>query len=511
MKPDRVTLLVGLEIHVQLGTRTKMFTACPAGFGAEPNSLVDPVTLGLPGTLPVLNKRAIDFTLRLGLAFGCQIAEYSKWDRKSYYYPDLPKNYQISQYDIPLCGPGKIDFRSSNGTVKTVRIRRAHLEEDAGKNLHDFPGFTAVDLNRAGTALLEIVTEPDLHTWQDAGALARELQRSVRALGISEAVMQKGHMRFEPNINLVIEAGGKTYKTPIVEVKNLNSFKALENSVAFEEQRQLAQWQADPEGFSLAKLGKQNRGWDDVRGETVFQREKEEAHDYRYFPDPDLPPVRITSDWLDGLRAELPELPLARQIRYETTLGLSSVDAETIVDDITTADLFDAALKALEPGSVTPGSGLAESGANARKILAKQFVNVWTKLANEKSLTVGMLAAGTPGVTSAALAELAGLVASGKVSATAAAQIAGEVVNSGKSPVTLAKELGLEQVQDTGQMEAWVKQALEANPKAVGDAKENAKKRQAALGFLRGQVMKLSAGKADPKLIGTLLEKMLGG
>lgn len=498
VRADRVELVVGLEIHVQLSTVTKMFSSCPTGFGEPPNALVDEVTLGLPGVLPVLNHRAIEYTLRLGLAFGCEIAGLSKWDRKSYYYPDLPKNYQISQYDLPLVGPGEISYRRADGSIGKVRLRRAHLEEDAGKNIHDFPGFTGVDLNRAGMALLEIVTEPDLGSAEDAGALARELQRTVRGLGVSEGVMQRGHMRFEPNINLRIEWEGKTFKTPIVEVKNLNSFKALEGAIAYERVRQLAEWEADPWGFSLEKLGKQNRGWDDGAGETLFQRSKEDAHDYRYFPEPDLPPVRIGAEWLAEIRAGLPELPLVREERYIRAFGLSAVDAAQIADDAETAVFFDSCIAAAGEGPV-------------RGIVAKQFVNVWSRLANEQGCGVGALPGVQPGLAADRIAELAVMVDGGAVSATAAGQIAEAMLKTGRGPRELAGELGLEQVQDTGATQAWVDQAIAANPKAVSDAKENAKKKQAALGFLRGQVMKLSGGKANPKLVGELLEQALGG
>ncbi|HEX8340585.1 MAG TPA: Asp-tRNA(Asn)/Glu-tRNA(Gln) amidotransferase subunit GatB, partial [Tepidisphaeraceae bacterium] len=295
-------VLVGMEIHVQLATQSKMFTSAPNGSGAlkagqtppEPNTCVDPLILGLPGVLPVINKRAVELSIKTGLALGCRIAAFTKWDRKAYYYPDLPKNYQISQYDLPLCCEGQFDLVLKDGTVKPVRIRRAHLEEDAGKLLHDAPGgyaidYSIVDLNRAGTPLLEIVTEPDLQSGEEVAAFGAELQKLVQFLGASEGQMQLGHMRFEPNINVhITDEGGQVHKTAITEIKNLNSFSVLEKATAYETQRQIAEWVA------TGSLGKKSTyGWDDAAQRTVWQRDKEEANEYRYFPDPDLMPVEV--------------------------------------------------------------------------------------------------------------------------------------------------------------------------------------------------------------------------
>ncbi|MFQ5771850.1 MAG: Asp-tRNA(Asn)/Glu-tRNA(Gln) amidotransferase subunit GatB, partial [bacterium] len=294
-------VVVGLEIHVQLCTKTKMFCSCAAEFGQAANSRVCPVCLGMPGVLPVMNKQAIEYAVLVGLALNCQVATFTKWDRKSYYYPDLPKNYQISQYDLPLSTNGFIEILLESGQTKKIRITRAHLEEDAGKNLHTAGDFSQVDLNRAGTPLLEIVTEPDMNSAAEVRTLAVELQRMVRYLGVSEADMQKGHMRFEPNVNLVVTKNGAEYKTPIVEIKNLNSFRALERSVDYEINRQLDEFLET--GKTLETGTKSTRGWDDDNEVTVLQREKEEAPDYRYFPDPDLVPVELTKQWLDDIKS----------------------------------------------------------------------------------------------------------------------------------------------------------------------------------------------------------------
>jgi len=479
--------VIGLEIHVQLATRTKMFCGCALEFGAQPNTRVCPVCLGLPGALPVINQHAFDFAVRVGVALNCTIADRTKWDRKSYYYPDLPKNYQISQYDTPLAADGYFDIPLADGHAKRIRIRRAHLEEDAGKNLHEKPGFSQVDLNRAGTPLLEIVTEPDLSSAEEAYIFCTELQRLVTYLGVSEGSMQKGHMRFEPNVNLVITQSGQDITTPIVEVKNLNSFRAVRGAIVYEVERQLSEWQANPE-YTLAKHGKENRGWNDERGLTEYQRSKEEAHDYRYFPDPDLVPVEVASTWIEEINASMPELPIPRRARFVSEFDLSAKDAETIVSDRRTADLFEAAI---------------DAGADAAT-LGKHFTNFWLTHANARDVTVARLGIGADRV-----AELAKMVSAGEISATAAARIAEAMLDNDKNPSVLADEMNLHQVHDTGQMAAWVDRAFAANEKAVHDALTNPKKAKAAAGFLQGQIMKLSKGQADPKLVRKLIQQKL--
>ncbi len=479
--------IIGMEIHVQLATRSKMFCACLVEPGAPPNERVCPVCLGMPGSLPVINRRAVEFAVRMALALNCTVARFTKWDRKSYFYPDLPKNYQISQYDLPIGAGGHFRISTKEGGDRTIRIRRAHLEEDAGKNLHEGLDHTRVDLNRAGTPLLEIVTEPDLASADEAYAFATELQRLVVWLGVSEANMQKGQMRFEPNVNVSITEGGREFRTPIAEVKNLNSFRSVRNAVAYEVDRQRAQWKAD-HGYTLDQHGKMNFGWDDVRGVTEFQRGKEEAHDYRYFPDPDLVPVLFEPDWLSEQAASLGELPQARQARLRESIGLSEADAATITADRATSELFDTAIAA---------------GADG-KVLGKQFINFWSAQANAKGVSIAGL-----GVSATRIAELAKLTAEGIVSASAAAQIAEKMLGNEESPTAIANREGLVQVRDESATQAWVDQAIAANAQAVADAQSNPKKKQAAIGFLRGQVMKLSGGKADPKLVGELLEKKL--
>jgi len=482
----RYKVLVGLEIHVQLRTNTKMFCSCALSFGEEANSRVCPVCLGMPGVLPVMNKQAFEYAVLTALALNCQIAKFTKWDRKSYYYPDLPKNYQISQYDLPFSSKGFIEVPLESGQTKKIRIIRVHLEEDAGKNLHTAGNFSQVDLNRAGTPLLEIVTEPDMNSAAEVRALAVELQRMVRFLGVSEADMQKGHMRFEPNINLVITKGGKEYKTPIVEVKNLNSFRALERSVEYEIQRQLDTFLETRQVMQMGN--KSTRGWDDENEVTVLQREKEEAHDYRYFPEPDLVPVELTEQWLADIRAHLCELPIKKQMRYITEYKLSDYDAGVLTAERSTAEFFDEVVKA---------------GGEPKRI-CNLLTQVGLKLANEKSCNVAEL-----GIEPQSLAELAKMVEGGDISATASTIIFEKMVETSKEPQIIAKELNLIQKSDTGELETIVDRVVAENPRAVEDVTSGGKKSKKARGFLLGQVMQKTKGQANPKVVSQILTKKL--
>ncbi|MHC4648370.1 MAG: Asp-tRNA(Asn)/Glu-tRNA(Gln) amidotransferase subunit GatB [Planctomycetota bacterium] len=481
-------VVVGLEIHVQLCTRTKMFCGCAVEFGAAPNSRVCPVCLGMPGVLPVMNRQAVEYAVMVGMALNCRIAKFTKWDRKGYYYPDLPKNYQISQYDLPLASNGFIEIPLESGKTKKIGIIRAHLEEDAGKNLHSSGNYSQVDLNRTGTPLLEIVTEPDMNSAEEVRALAVELQRIVRYLGVSEADMQKGHMRFEPNVNLAVTQDNGEHKTPIVEIKNLNSFRALERSVEYEVHRQLDDF---VETGRVMEMGnKTTRGWDDVNEVTVLQREKEEAHDYRYFPDPDLAPVEFTDEWLGEIRSGVCELPIAKQVRYVDEHKLSDYDARVLTAERSMAEYFeDVVAQAGEP-------------KRACNIITQELL----KLANEKGCSVVEL-----GVPAGRIAELCRMVASGAVSATAAASITGIMVSSpGRSARRIAEEHNLTQRSDAGELEAIVEQVLAENPKAVEDVKGGGKKSGKARGFLLGRVMQKTRGQANPKVVGEILDGKLG-
>ena len=480
-------VIVGLEIHVQLNTKTKMFCGCALSFGQQPNSMVCPVCLGMPGVLPVMNKLAFEHSVLTALALNCQIATFTKWDRKSYYYPDLPKNYQISQYDLPFSSNGFIKIPLADGQTKKIRITRAHLEEDAGKNLHTTGNFSQVDLNRTGTPLLEIVTEPDMNTAAEVRLLAVELQRIVRYLGVSHADMQKGHMRFEPNINLAITKDGIEYRTPIAEIKNLNSFRAVEKSVDYEIERQLDEFLQT--GKTIASGNKSTRGFDDVNQVTVLQREKEEAHDYRYFPDPDLVPVEMDEQWLEQIKARLTELPLTKQMRYVNEYKLSDYDAGVLTASRSMAEYFDEAVKA---------------GADAKR-LCNIITQDLSKLANEKDCPVSQL-----GVSAENLAQLAKMIDAGEVNTSAAKTIIAEMINSGNAPDVIAEQLNLIQKSDAGELEQIVDQVLADNPNAVADAVSDGKKSKKSIGFLLGQVMQKSKDQANPKVVSQILAKKLG-
>ena len=499
-------LKIGLEVHVELATRTKMFTrvpnvANPEFYESSPNSLVDPVVAALPGVLPVMNRRAVEMAMKVGLALGCRIAPFSKWDRKNYFYPDLPKGYQISQYDLPLCGDGSVDVPGADGHTKRIGIIRAHLEEDTGKLGHELPGGLAyegslVDLNRAGTPLLEIVTAPDFDCADDVVTFAQELRNICRFLGVTEGIMQRGHMRFEPNVNVIIRTeDGRQFATPIVEVKNLNSFKALRGAIEHEHLRQVDQWQRD--GRIMGPGAKSTRGWDDERGATVLQREKEDAHDYRYFPDPDLVPVTVDEDWLAAVRAEIPELPLDRRRRYMGEYGLDAKEAAALVDDRDVCFYYEECVAAL-----VEAHGSAVPSAAPGFLTAKFLLNAGAKWANERKTTISGL-----GVPAARVAQLVRLREQGTISAQAADAIFEALTRSDDDPEALARRMGLVQERDEGMLDGWVAEAIAANPQAAEDVRAG---KAAAIGRIVGHVMKVSAGKADAKLVGEKIRERLG-
>jgi aspartyl-tRNA(Asn)/glutamyl-tRNA(Gln) amidotransferase subunit B len=478
-----------MEIHVQLATQSKMFTGAANGFGGEPNSQVDEVVLGLPGTLPVMNKKAVEYSIKVGLALGCQIAKHTKWDRKSYYYPDLPKNYQISQYDLPLCFAGEFTITGETGEPIKVRIRRAHLEEDAGKLMHEAPGgypidHSIVDLNRAGTPLLEIVTEPDLSSPKDVATFGQELQKLVQALGVSEAQMQMGHMRFEPNINVhITDQDGAIHKTAITEIKNLNSFSVLERATAYEIQRQIHEWE------QTGTLGKKSTyGWDEASGSTYKQRDKEDAHDYRYFPDPDLVPVEVSEEWLAQLKADIGELPAARLKRYTDVLGLPPTEAAILASDRETGVLLDSAIAA---------------GASAKRV-ANLILSHGRRLANERSLPLAKL-----NLNPKRLAEVATLIDQNKLAASEpAGKLLERLLDQDTPAEQLANEMGLLQSSDLGPIDAAIDALIAQNPKSLQDYQGG---KQAALGSLVGMVMKTGKGLNAKVVQERLKERLANG
>ena len=474
-------LLIGMEIHVELATESKMFTNAPNGalpkrYDAEPNTLVNPLVMALPGSLPVINKRAVAMSMRVGLAMNCTIANFTKWDRKNYYYPDLPKGYQISQFDKPLCLEGVVEIEV-NGEIKPVRITRAHLEEDTGKLGHELPGGaqysgSLVDLNRAGTPLLEIVSEPDMKTADEAVAYGKEIRSICRFLGVTEGIMQRGHMRFEPNINVVITTeDGVEHPTPIVEVKNLNSFKALHGAIEYESVRQIEAWKKD--GLEMGPSAKTTRGWDDQKMETVLQREKEDAHDYRFFPDPDLVPLTISQEWIDEVNNLIPELPSAKRLRYKSEYALSVKDTDALLAEPSLCRFFELCVTASNNG--------AES--------AKWLLNAGAKFANEQGCKVEDL-----GITPEQLAGIISLRAENSIGSSAGNVLFEKLCTSDQTAEALAEAGGLLQVNDEGALDAWAQEAIEAQPQASNDVREG---KDAAIGRLIGEVMKRSGGSAD--------------
>ena len=510
-------LKVGMEIHVELATRSKMWTSAPNYahpdyFDAGPNTLLDPVVIGMPGTLPVINREAVNMSIRVGLALNCSIASVTKWDRKSYYYPDLPKNYQISQFDLPLCydgafdlplagagDPGQAEESSSGGnfpdfSTKRIRITRAHLEEDAGKLLHDLPGGgfsdgSLVDLNRAGTPLLEIVTEPDFTSADEAVTFGQALRDICRHLGVTQGIMQKGHMRFEPNINVIItKPTGEQFATPVVEIKNLNSFKAVHGAIIFEHHRQVEQWLAD--GRVMGARAKSTRGWDDQKLETTPQREKEDADQYRYFPDPDLPTLQIDEAWVQRLRDGQPEAPLVKRQRYVDEYGLKPIDADNLLAEPANTRFYEACLVA------------GDTGVEPRRVAAV-LLNAGAKRANEQGVALDGL-----GITPAQVAEIVKLQADDRISATAADTLFGHACESDASAEQLAEQHGLLQVNDDSALDEWVSQVIidPKNEKAIEQFRGGKDK---AIGPMIGQVMKLSGGQANPKAVGDKIKSLL--
>ncbi|MEM9662394.1 MAG: Asp-tRNA(Asn)/Glu-tRNA(Gln) amidotransferase subunit GatB [Planctomycetota bacterium] len=503
---ESVRLVVGMEIHVELATRRKMFTRAPSPAhpefeDAEPNTLIDPVVLALPGALPVMNKGAVEMSMLVGMALGCSIAERSVWDRKSYFYPDLPKAYQLSQYELPLCFDGAVDVPAMDeaGWLRydedgcRVGIVRAHLEEDAGKLTHEDGSGSQVDLNRAGTPLLEIVTAPDFGSVEDVLAFCRVLHATCRLLGVTGGDMQKGQMRFEPNINCVLTMkDGHTVKTPIVEVKNLNSFRSVAGAIRHELKQQANRWVETGEEHGPAM--KSTRGWDDAKEVTFLQRSKEDALDYRYFPDPDLVPVVVDEAWRKRVREQLPALPVERAKRYRDGLGLSDRDAQQIAFDRGMADVFDGAVEAAASAGV--------DRAEAAKLAANLVVQGLGRIANEREASVQSL-----GLNAAGVGEVVLLRQSNAISGKGAEKILELMIGSDDAPRTIAEREKLVQITDTGAIEGWADAVIAAFPEIAEQIRGG---KQQAIGRLIGEVMKRSGGQADAKAVREILLAKLG-
>jgi len=467
-------LVVGIETHVQLKTRTKLFCACAIQFGAQPNTQVCPVCLGHPGSLPVLNRAAFELGLRAALALNCTIAPFTKFDRKNYFYPDLPKNYQISQYDQPFSTKGWVEIDSG----KKVGITRAHLEEDAGKLIHEEKGTRSfIDLNRTGTPLVEIVTEPDMRSADEAYQYMNALRTILQYAGVSDCDMEKGELRCD--INLSVRPRGQAKFGTKTEIKNLNSFKNAKAALEYEHARQIRVLEGGEKIVQSTLL------WDAENNKTRLMRSKEEAHDYRYFPEPDLPPVSVSQDWIDKVRAQIPELPAAKRVRFQDQYQLSDYDAKVLSFDRAMADFFEEAAKA----------------SGKPKPVANWLVNELNKILNEKKIQMSAVR-----TTPRSLVELIGLVESGKLTGASAKEVFADIVETGKSPADVVRSKGLEKIADSGAIEGAAKAAIAANPKAVADFKSG---KEAALKSLLGGVMKQTKGQADPKLAEEALRKLL--
>jgi aspartyl-tRNA(Asn)/glutamyl-tRNA(Gln) amidotransferase subunit B len=478
---------IGLEVHVQLKTRSKMFCSCPVEFGAEPNSHTCPTCLGLPGALPVMNEEALRMTVLTGLMLGCDISPVSKFDRKNYFYPDMPKNYQISQYDMPLCTGGSVplhdlaypkDAQKNIATSdKEVHLVRIHLEEDVAKSFH-FADSTGIDFNRAGTPLMEIVTQPEISSPEEAFAFLTSLKQILIYGAVSDADMEKGQLRCDCNVSVRPESQAELGAK--IEIKNMNSISGVRRALTFELARQI---EALDQGRTLQQ---ETRGWDDAAAATFLMRTKESAHDYRYFPDPDLVPVK-SDQLLEQVRSRIPELPRAKRSRFVEQYQVSTYDAGVLADDLDLARYFEAAAK----------------GAPNPKHLANWILNdLQSALSN-----AGKAINDCP-IPSGALDELVQLIDSGKISGKQGKDVFAEMFATGKGAAAIVKEKGIEQLSDASALEAICDEVIAKNPKPAADFKAG---NAASLNFLKGQVMKLSKGKANPQLAGEILERKLKG
>jgi len=477
--------VIGLEVHAQLVTKSKVFCSCPSVYGAEPNTQACPVCLGLPGALPVLNREAVSMAILMGLATGCRIAPRSIFARKNYFYPDCPKNYQISMYDKPLCVEGRLEFEL-DGAPRSVALERIHLEEDAGKLIHADTGGSLVDFNRCGVPLIEIVTKPEIGSPEEASKYLTSLRQLLRYLEVCDGNMEEGSLRCDVNISLRRPGDKLGTKT---EIKNLNSFKAVEMGIRFEIERQAGVLRSGGRIEQVTNL------WDSTQKRLLTMRSKEYAHDYRYFPEPDLLPLDVGADWIERLRAALPELPLAREKRFGKEYGLSAYDAGVLCAERGLADYHEEVVKAGSDPKLAANWIMREvleemkSGAGAAPASGDAF-------------------AFKAPVAARRLAELIGLISGGVISSSAGREVFKGMVRSGESAGNVVEKLGLTQVSGEKELEQWVADAIAANPDEV--ARYKAGKTQ-LLGFFVGQVMKKSAGKANPRLLGEIVKKKLEG
>ena len=469
--------VIGLEVHVELATKTKIFCGCKTDFGAKPNTHVCPVCTGMPGSLPVLNRQVVEFALRAGLALNCGINQLCKFDRKNYFYPDNPQNYQISQLYLPICHDGYVDVKTANGT-RRVGIHEIHMEEDAGKLVHDeWSDSSLVDYNRSGVPLIEIVSEPDMRSADEVIAYLEHLQSTMQYLGVSDCRLQEGSMRADVNLS-VREVGSTVFGTR-TEMKNLNSFKAIAHAIEGERERQIELLE---EGRSVIQ---ETRRWDDNKESSFAMRSKEDAKDYRYFPDPDLVPVYISDEWIGRVKAEQPELKGEKEKRYQSEYGLSAYDAGILTSDHALAKEFEAAI---------------EAGAAPKKA-ANWLTGETLRLLKEKNQEPSQIS-----FSPAHLAKLIGLLEKGVINNQTAKDVFAAMFETNVDPEQYVEEHGLKMESDSGLLKETVKKVLEANPKAVAELKEGKDK---VMGFLMGQVMREMKGKADPSQVGAIVRELV--
>ena len=465
-------MVIGLEVHVELKTKTKIFCNCKTDFGAEPNTHVCPVCMGMPGTLPVLNKKVVDYAIKAGLATNCSIARFSKQDRKNYFYPDLPKAYQISQYDLPLCEHGHVDIETENG-AKRIGITRIHIEEDAGKLVHDAKLGTLIDCNRCGVPLIEIVSEPDIRSAEEADAYLRKLRAAILYTGVSDCKMNEGSLRCD--VNLSVRKPGEPFGTR-TEMKNINSFQFIAKAIDFEYRRQV---DALESGESVVQ---ETRRFDADSGKTYSMRKKEDANDYRYFPDPDLPPIVITEEKLAALKAEIPMLPDERKKLYTETYGLTAYDSEVITNELAVADYFEKTACA----------------TRYPKLAANMLITDILRSYDSEN--------GDLPVKPERLAALADLLGDGKINSSTGKKIVGELLASDFDPAVYVAEHGLEQINDRAVLEQAVREVLMSDGKSVASYKAG---KTAALKALVGKVMAKTGGKANPVMVNELTQALI--
>ncbi|NUQ80872.1 MAG: Asp-tRNA(Asn)/Glu-tRNA(Gln) amidotransferase subunit GatB [Bacteroidetes bacterium] len=469
--------VIGLEVHAQLSTRTKIFCGCTTTFGAPPNSQVCPVCLGMPGVLPVLNRKVVEYVIRMGLAHGCKIAPESIFARKNYFYPDLPKGYQISQYEEPICEGGTVSFRLADGTEKTVRLMRIHMEEDAGKSLHDQSQDTFVDLNRAGTPLIEIVSEPDLRSPEEAGAYLTKLRQTVRYLEVCDGNMEEGSLRCDANVSVRLK--GETRYGTRTELKNLNSIKFVEKAIELEINRHI---EVLEEGGTIIQA---TMLYDPQRHETRVMRTKENAHDYRYFPEPDLAKIHVTTDMIEKVRESMPELPDAKKARLMGDYGIPAYDAEVLSTDKALAAYYETTCQHTRDFKAASNWIMGE----VMRVLKEKVIDI-----HDFSLSPQQIAG------------IINLISEGKISNTIGKQLFEELLVNGGDPQQVVEAKGWIQVSDMSAIEAEIDTVLAANPEQVGQYLAGSEK---LFGYLVGQTMKAMKGKGNPKVINDLLQKKL--